>query len=271
MNYTFEEEIRNTLIKMTDNIEKKDKVLRIKVLQEMQNENKMKEGFVMKKFLKVCIPVVCLMFVVGIIFTTPIGQTLADTIKKMFEPKQENIMIEGTNEGINMTPIVETPKQESKKVSYAIYMESDSMKKYTAEEAGGVTEYIIPKAIDVKDINKISEKNIEVFMKIEQVVDKNYSEVMNTYIEENKKNGYEKLSEQELSIKNLKAKNTRFSSGPMITTTNNAKSIYKKIYCIDNQQGGTFIITLKMPYGSDYMEGWNTRFENLIKTFEINI
>lgn len=271
MNYVSEEQIRNTLIKMTDKIEIKDSILRLRLLKEIDGHKNKKGRNHMKKIIKIAVPVVCFTFILTILFTTPIGQTFADYIKKIFEPKQENILMEGLQEEVNMIPIVEERQEESKLSSYAIYMENESMDRYTIKKDNKNIEYIIPKSFKVADKNNIDESNLEVFMKIEQIVGKNYSVVAQEIMTENIDNGYEKISAKDSTIKDIKQKLITLKNGPMITVSNNAKSKYKQIYCIDNRQGGTFVITIQMPYSSDYMEGWNTRFENMVKSFEINI
>lgn len=198
-----------------------------------------------KKFSMLGVVAATMLVLVFVGVGTDTGDAMVDKIKSMFVPEKEIVQIlEGSEEKINLE------LNSGSKADYIIYIDQDRYK------------LIVENGVDkIVTLEPLPQDFPEVSLKIEQVLDKKPLELLEE-LEDSVVEQYEKVVFRGEVVEPLK--------GWLIEakkTNNEWNTPIIKILIVDNDQGGSFLITQRLFLEAE--EGHGLRFEEMLKEFRI--
>lgn len=212
----------------------------MKKLEEMQNEDIRKRRWTYNSGKIIAAAAVIVILVVGGMMI-PADGTMARNIRNFFLPKKVEENVEGYEEEVEMQPVVRGEEDE-KTADYVIFVDKEI---FETQKKNGVQ---IIKGI----------ANPKAKMTISQEMDISVEECLEKIKKEKDIEAFEEA--ESLSIE-------AEYQGILVTTGLNWDDVMTRIYCIDNGQGGCFIIEYCNTVEAD--EGFGSRFRTMLNTFEI--
>lgn len=212
----------------------------MKKIEQMQDEDTKKKKRLYSPGKIVATASLVIILIIGIMSTTP-GKTMAKTIKSWFMPQMIEESIEGYPETVEMQPAAQQ-NQKEKMADYVIYINKEIFETQTKDGVQTIT------GID----------NPQAKMTIYQEEDIHVDECLEKIKQETGRNVFEQAE-----ALNIEAE----YQGILITEGEKWNDIIKRIYCIDNGQGGCFVIIYSHTVEAD--EGFGSRFRSMLNTFQI--